>query len=39
MKQLTVRKVIMISEIQKKSLKKLKQYDVNVSQFIRQAIA
>lgn len=28
----------MISEIQAKSLKKLKEYDVNVSQFIRQAI-
>jgi len=28
----------MISEIQAKSLEKLKQYDVNISQFIRQAI-
>ena len=28
----------MISEVQVNSLKKLKQYDVNVSQFIRQAI-
>ena len=38
MKINTVRQVIMISEIQAKSLKKLKEYDVNVSQFIRQAI-
>lgn len=28
----------MISEIQAQSLDKLKQYDVNISQFIRQAI-
>jgi post-segregation antitoxin (ccd killing protein) len=38
MKQYTVRQVIMISETQAKSLEKLKQYDVNISQFIRQAI-
>ena len=38
MKQFTVRQVIMISEIQAQSLDKLKTYDVNVSQFIRQAI-
>ena len=38
MKINTVRQVIMISEVQAKSLKKLKQYDVNVSQFIRQSI-
>ena len=38
MKINTVRQVIMISEIQAQSLKKLKEYDVNVSQFIRQAI-
>lgn len=38
MKVNTVRQVIMISEKQAESLKKLKEYDVNVSQFIRQAI-
>lgn len=38
MKQYTVRQVIMISEIQSESLVKLKEYDVNVSQFIRQSI-
>ena len=38
MKINTVRQVIMISETQAKSLKKLKEYNVNVSQFIRQAI-
>ncbi len=38
MQQFTVRQTIMISEIQAQSLDKLKQYDVNVSQFIRQAI-
>lgn len=38
MKINTVRQVIMISEVQAKSLKKLKNYNVNVSQFIRQAI-
>lgn len=38
MEKLTVRQVIMISEKQSESLAILKQYDVNVSQFIRQAI-
>lgn len=38
MGKLTVRQVIMISEKQSESLATLKQYDVNVSQFIRQAI-
>lgn len=38
MEKLTVRQVIMISEKQAESLATLKQYDVNVSQFIRQAI-
>jgi post-segregation antitoxin (ccd killing protein) len=38
MKQFTERQVIMISQTQAESLAKLKQYDVNVSQFIRQAI-
>ena len=38
MKINTVRQVIMISETQAQSIKKLKEYDVNVSQFIRQAI-
>ncbi len=38
MKKHTVRQTIMISEIQAQSLDKLKQYDVNISQFIRQAI-
>ena len=34
----TIRQVIMISEKQNNSLNKLKDYNVNVSQFIRQAI-
>jgi post-segregation antitoxin (ccd killing protein) len=34
----TVRQQIMISEKQAESLKKLKSYNVNISQFIRQAI-
>ena len=38
MKQYTIRHVIMISEIQDESLTTLKKYDVNVSQFIRNAI-
>ena len=38
MKVNTVRHVIMISEKQAESLKTLKKYDINVSQFIRQAI-
>ena len=38
MKQYTVRQVIMISEKQANSLNTLREYDVNVSQFIRQAI-
>ena len=38
MEKLTVRQVIIISEKQAESLSILKQYDVNVSQFIRQAI-
>ena len=38
MKQYTQRQVIMITEIQANSLNKLKDYNVNVSQFIRQAI-
>jgi post-segregation antitoxin (ccd killing protein) len=38
MKQYTIRQVVMISYIQAQSLSKLKQYDVNISQFIRQAI-
>lgn len=38
MKDKTVRQTIMISESQRKSLEILKSYDVNVSQFIRQAI-
>ena len=38
MEKLTVRQVIMISEKQAESLSILKQYNVNVSQFIRQAI-
>jgi post-segregation antitoxin (ccd killing protein) len=38
MEKLTVRQVIMISEKQSESLAILKSYDVNVSQFIRQAI-
>ena len=38
MEKLTARQVIMISEKQAESLSILKQYNVNVSQFIRQAI-
>ncbi len=38
MKQYTIRQTIMISTIQAKSLEKLKQYDVNISHFIRIAI-
>ena len=38
MKQYAIRQVIMISEIQSESLTKLKSYNVNISQFIRQAI-
>ena len=38
MKVNTVRQVIMISEKQSESLKTLKKYNINVSQFIRQAI-
>ncbi len=38
MDKLIVRQVIMISEKQAKSLAILKKYDINVSQFIRQAI-
>ncbi len=38
MKQLTVRHTVMISETQAKSLATLKDYNVNVSQFIRSAI-
>lgn len=38
MKQLTVRHTVMISEQQAKSLDTLKDYNVNVSQFIRSAI-
>ncbi|MBV2197047.1 MAG: hypothetical protein KUL78_11170 [Flavobacterium sp.] len=38
MKVNTVRQVIMISEKQAESLKTLKKHNINVSQFIRQAI-
>ena len=38
MEKLTERQVIMITEKQAESLAILKSYDVNVSQFIRQAI-
>ena len=38
MKDKTVRQTIMISESQRKSLEILKSYDVNISQFIRQAV-
>jgi hypothetical protein len=38
MKKYTNRQVIMISDIQASSLQILKQYNVNTSQFIRQAI-
>jgi hypothetical protein len=36
--QLTYKKVISFTEQQKKSLKKLEQYDVNVNEFIRIAV-
>ena len=36
--QLTYKKVLSFTETQKKSLKKLEQYDVNVNEFIRSAI-
>jgi hypothetical protein len=36
--QLTYKKVISFTEQQKKSLKKLEEYDVNVNEFIRIAI-
>lgn len=38
MKEYTEKQVVMISIIQKNSLKILKSYNINVSQFIRQAI-
>lgn len=38
MKQYTERKVIMLSKIQINTLNKLKKYNINVSQFVRQAI-
>ena len=38
MKKYTERQVVMISETQKNSLEVLKSYNINVSQFIRQAI-
>lgn len=38
MKELTYKKVIGFTEKQKQSLQKLESYNVNVSQFIRQAI-
>ena len=38
MKQYTERQVTMISKTQSKSLSILKTYNVNISQFIRQAI-
>lgn len=38
MYKLTVRQVVMITEKQAESLAILKKYDVNVSQFIRQAV-
>jgi post-segregation antitoxin (ccd killing protein) len=38
MKQFTEVQKVMISKIQKESLNKLRQYDVNVSKFIRSAI-
>jgi hypothetical protein len=36
--QLTYKKVISFTEQQKKSLKKLEEYDVNVNEFIRIAV-
>lgn len=36
--QLTYKKVLSFTETQKKALKKLEQYDVNVNEFIRSAI-
>jgi len=36
--QLTYKKVISFTEQQKKSLKKLEEYDVNVNEFIRLAV-
>jgi hypothetical protein len=36
--QLTYKKVLSFTETQKKSLKKLEDYDVNVNEFIRIAI-
>lgn len=36
--QLTYKKVLSFNETQKKALKKLKEYDVNVNEFIRIAI-
>ena len=38
MKKYTQRQVVMISEVQKESLETLKAYNVNISQFVRQAI-
>lgn len=38
MRQLTVKYTIRITEAQSQSLKKLQRYDVNVGNFIRQAI-
>ena len=38
MKIYTERQIIMISKIQAESLAKLRDYNVNISQFIRQAI-
>ena len=38
MKKYTNRQVIMISDVQANTLQILKQYNVNTSQFIRQAI-
>lgn len=36
--QLTYKKVLSFTETQKKALKKLEDYDVNVNEFIRSAI-
>jgi len=36
--QLTYKKIISFTEQQKKSLKKLEEYDVNVNEFIRIAV-
>lgn len=38
MDKLIIRQVILISEKQKESLNKLKDYDVNINRFIRSAI-